>query len=170
MWAFFISLNRLGTPWEQRSCLMSVGLQVWYLQTAGSKSPGDLEMQILGSYSGHTALETLGVGSRDFYFFNWRIIALQNFVVFCQTSTWISHRYKKIKSAAPYLGRGVSPHSRPSWPWTWSSSYRPSCSCPATTPSLDVGLLLTQCFQWLTNSIPPCNLWKFIVNILTRLG
>ena len=26
-------------------------------------------------------------------FFNWRIIALQNFVVFCQTSTWISHRY-----------------------------------------------------------------------------
>ena len=27
------------------------------------------------------------------YFFNWRIIALQNFVVFCQTSTWISHRY-----------------------------------------------------------------------------
>ena len=26
-------------------------------------------------------------------FFYWRIIALQNFVVFCQTSTWISHRY-----------------------------------------------------------------------------
>ena len=26
-------------------------------------------------------------------FFNWRIIALQNFVVFCQTSMWISHRY-----------------------------------------------------------------------------
>ena len=33
-----------------------------------------------------------------FFFFNlftfyWRIIALQNFAVFCQTSTWISHRY-----------------------------------------------------------------------------
>ena len=26
------------------------------------------------------------------YFFNWRIIASQNFVVFCLTSTWISHR------------------------------------------------------------------------------
>ena len=26
-------------------------------------------------------------------FFYWRIIALQNFVVFCQTLTWISHRY-----------------------------------------------------------------------------
>ena len=25
-------------------------------------------------------------------FLYWRIIALQNFVVFCQTSTWISHR------------------------------------------------------------------------------
>ena len=25
-------------------------------------------------------------------FFNWRIIALQNFAIFCQTSTWISHR------------------------------------------------------------------------------
>ena len=25
------------------------------------------------------------------HFFNWRIIALQNFVVFCQTSAWISH-------------------------------------------------------------------------------
>ena len=26
-------------------------------------------------------------------FFYWRIIALRSFVVFCQTSTWISHRY-----------------------------------------------------------------------------
>ena len=31
-------------------------------------------------------------------FFNWRIIALQNFVVFCQTSTWISHKYTYIPS------------------------------------------------------------------------
>ena len=30
--------------------------------------------------------------------FYWRIIALQNFVVFCQTSTWISHRYTYIPS------------------------------------------------------------------------
>ena len=38
-----------------------------------------------------------------FFFFNlfivnWRIIALQNFVVFCQTSTWNSHRYTCIPS------------------------------------------------------------------------
>ena len=31
-------------------------------------------------------------------FFNWRMIALQNFVVFCQTLTWISHRYTYIPS------------------------------------------------------------------------
>ena len=31
-------------------------------------------------------------------FFYWRIIALQNFVVFCQTSTWMSHRYTYIPS------------------------------------------------------------------------
>ena len=32
------------------------------------------------------------------YIFYWRIIALQNFVVFCQTSTWISHRYTYFES------------------------------------------------------------------------
>ena len=29
---------------------------------------------------------------------NWKVIALQNFVAFCQTSTWISHRYTYITS------------------------------------------------------------------------
>ena len=33
-----------------------------------------------------------------------------------------------------YLGRGVSPHHRPSWPWMWSSSSRPSCARAATAP------------------------------------
>ena len=31
-------------------------------------------------------------------FFYWRIIALQNFAVFCQTSTWINHKYTYIPS------------------------------------------------------------------------
>ena len=31
-------------------------------------------------------------------FFYWRVIALQNFVIFCQTSTWISHRYTFVPS------------------------------------------------------------------------
>ena len=33
-----------------------------------------------------------------FFFFNGRIIALQNFVIFCQTSTWISHGYTYVPS------------------------------------------------------------------------
>ena len=35
---------------------------------------------------------------RLIFFFNWRIIALQNCVVFCQTSSWISHRYTYVPS------------------------------------------------------------------------
>ena len=31
-------------------------------------------------------------------FFNWRIIALQDFIIFCQTSTWISHRCMDVTS------------------------------------------------------------------------
>ena len=40
-------------------------------------------------------------------FFNWRIIALQNFAVFCQTSTWISHRKDE---ALALLNAIILPH------------------------------------------------------------
>ena len=54
-----------------------------------------------------------------------------------------------------YFGRGVAPHSRPSWPWTWSSSCRPSCARATPAPwmcgcsfrlpplALDLGYLLS---------------------------
>ena len=35
---------------------------------------------------------------KNLFIFYWRIIALQNFAVFCQTSIWISHRYTYIPS------------------------------------------------------------------------
>ena len=41
--------------------------------------------------------------------FYWRIIILHNFAVFCQTSTWISHRYTYIPSLL-----NLSPISHPS--------------------------------------------------------
>ena len=47
-----------------------------------------------------------------FYFFNWRIITLQNFVVFCHTSTKISHRYTHVPSLLNLPS--ISPLSRPS--------------------------------------------------------
>ena len=47
--------------------------------------------------------------SKTWYVFcNWRIIALQNFVVFCQTATWINHRYTYIPSVLKKLGVFVS--------------------------------------------------------------
>ena len=35
---------------------------------------------------------------KNLFIFYWRILALQNFAVFCQTSTWTSHRYTYIPS------------------------------------------------------------------------
>ena len=41
---------------------------------------------------------------------------------------------QQCAAAAPYLGRGVSSPGRPSWPWTWGSSCRPSCARAAAAP------------------------------------
>ena len=45
------------------------------------------------------------------YFFNWRIIALQNFVIFCQTSTRVSHRYTPVPSLSnlPPISLTITP-------------------------------------------------------------
>ena len=45
-----------------------------------------------------------------------------------------SRLLQQSAATAPYLGRGVSPHHRPSWPSMWDSSSRPSCTCAATDP------------------------------------
>ena len=41
------------------------------------------------------------LGLSAYLFIYWRIIALQNFVVFCQTSTWIRHRYIPFWTSLP---------------------------------------------------------------------
>ena len=43
-----------------------------------------------------------------------------------------SQLLQQSAAAAPYLGRGVSPHCCPSWPSTWDSSSRPSCTRTVT--------------------------------------
>ena len=43
-----------------------------------------------------------------------------------------SRLLQQSTAAAPYLGRGVSPHHCPSWPSTWDSSSRSSCARAAT--------------------------------------
>ena len=45
-----------------------------------------------------------------------------------------SRLLQQCAAAAPYLGRGVSPHRCPSWPSMWDSSSRPSCTRTATAP------------------------------------
>ena len=52
----------------------------------------------------------------------------------CWTWGMSSRLLQHSEATAPYLGQVVSPHCHPSWPWTWSSSSRPSCARAATTP------------------------------------
>ena len=55
---------------------------------------------------------------------------------FLLTWTWSisSLLLQQSAAAAPYLGRGLSPHSHPSWPWTWGNSSQPSCTRIAAAP------------------------------------
>ena len=70
------------------------------------------------------------------------------FLGFLLRGTWgiSSWLLQQSAAAAPYLGRGVSPHGRPSWPWMWSMSIssRPSCAHAAAAP-----------WKWGCSSQPP---------------
>ena len=65
-----------------------------------------------------------------YLFFNWRIIALKNFVVFCQIAIWISHVFHSVMSdslwphglqqdrpSCPSPSSGVCSNSCPSNQW-----------------------------------------------------
>ena len=56
--------------------------------------------------------------------------------------TWGISSWLLQQSAAtlPYPGWGVSPHCRPSWPWAWRGSSRPSCVHTATAPWMLKGI------------------------------
>ena len=64
-----------------------------------------------------------------------------------------SRLLQQSAAAAPFLGRGVSPHGHPFWPWMWSSSSRPSP--PNRHRSLDVGLLLLVASPDLQHEVGP---------------
>ena len=74
--------------------------------------------------------------------------------------SWSMYSWLLQQSAAtaPYLGRGVSHQGRPSWPWTWSSSSRPSC---IHTQSLVV--LKLQICVWITSKVKwLIRVWLFV--------
>ena len=74
----------------------------------------------------------------------WRIIALQHFAVFCQTSTWISHRCTYVPSLLT-----LPPVSLPSYP---SRGYRASVWVSWATQQIPVGYLF---YIWKT-------VWRFL--------
>ena len=76
-----------------------------------------------GIESGPAALRAWGLFLKINLFFYWRVIDLQNVVVFCQISTWISHRYTYVPSLLdlPPTSSHRTPlgyHRAPIWvPW-----------------------------------------------------
>ena len=87
-----------------------------------------------------------------FLFFYWRIIDLQNFVVLCQTSTWISHKYTYIPSLLnlPPISLPIPPRFFTSWAkretqeyWTYSLSSGSSWPRNLTVVSCIAGWFFT---------------------------
>ena len=61
----------------------------------------------------------------------WCLLATATVLLgFLLPCTWgiSSQLLQQSTATAPYLGQGLSSPGRPSWPWTWSSSSRPSCA------------------------------------------
>ena len=100
-------------------------------------------------------------------FFYRRIIALQNFVVFCQTSTWIRHQFSSVQSlsrvwlfSTPWIAAGSQAslsitNSRSSLRLTSIESAMPfshlilsSPSPPAPNPSQHQSFPMSQLFAW----------------------
>ena len=68
-----------------------------------------------------------------YLFFSWRIIALQNFVVFCQASTWISHRYTYVPSLLNLLLYTTSLSAR-----LLTDTWVASISCVETIAAMNI--------------------------------
>ena len=66
------------------------------------------------------------IPSRNTYCLTWVSLTLDIGYLFTAAS--------EKRSFCSLPGRGVSPHCRPSWPWTWSSSSWPSCARAVIAP------------------------------------
>ena len=83
-------------------------------------------------------------------FFSWRIIALQNFIVFCQTSTWISHAAAAAKSlqSCPTLCDPID-------------------SSPSGSPV--PGILQARTLEWVAISFSNAGKWKVKLKSLSHV-
>ena len=111
----------------------------------------------------------------------WRITPLQNFVVFCQTSTWISHQFSSVQfsHSVPSDSLQTSLHPRPLCPspiprvhsnscpsslWCHpaiSSSVVPFSSWPQSLPASE-SFPMSQLFTWGGQSIGVSALASFL--------
>ena len=89
-----------GSSWPKGGtlvfCIAGRFFTIWATREAHGLSTGTVLTVNLYSPVA-TGLDVGDEGSKTsffkiYLFFNWRIVALQNFVVFCQTVIWISHR------------------------------------------------------------------------------
>ena len=85
-----------------------------------------------------------------YLFFYWKIVALQNFVVSCQTSTWISHQFSSVAQSYPAVcdpmdcsTPGLSVHHQ--LPGVYSNSCPLSRWCHSTISSFVVSF--ASCLQ-----------------------
>ena len=115
MW---LSLDWLVVRKQGRFLDSFAQLEITMLHFGGSLSSVELRLHqiVLNIHWGEPRTAFFFLFLKMYLFFNWRIIALPNFVVFCQTSTWISHRYIYIYISPPFWSSLPSPspshHSR----------------------------------------------------------
>ena len=126
-WSFGFSIS----PSNEYSGLISFSIDWFYLlviqgtlksllQQHSSKASVHIDelMDIIPPWEGRKSV--IGLFCHFIIFSNWRIIALQNFVYFCQTSTRISHRYTQVPSLLnlPPHPSLLDCHRAPVWvPW-----------------------------------------------------
>ena len=100
---------------------------------------------------GNSGILLLFKKKKNYLFFNWRIIALQNFVVFYQTSRWISHRSSACGAYIPSaLQQDV--HLADHFLWTLKSTHHwlphwLSWIQTFPSPRKQKSLILTYCTQ-----------------------
>ena len=102
-------------------------------------------------------------------FFNWRIIALQYYVGFYQTLTWISHRFTMFPTTWISF-----PPSSPSYSAAAAKSLQ---SCPTLCNPIDgsppgspiPGILQARTLEWVAISFSNAWKWKVKVKSLSRV-
>ena len=115
---------------QQRGLAIHIYVSILPQTPLSSRLPHNIE-QFPVLYSRCYIVGPCLLSIKKFIFLNWRIIALQNFVVFCQTSTWISHQFSSVQFSHSVMSDSLwshgLQHARPPCPLTTPGVYSNSC-------------------------------------------